>query len=196
VPSFRYFLAPPENMSALSKFPQLCVFCGKRSRAFDLKRSFPERQGFGCPDCLQEGRFSFDHDTEIGLVTNDGRVLLMGIDSDNEADFLVPFRDAAEKIGMSEARLRELQHTPAFSFLNIGIWKVCCGDFMAYLGDWQPENFANRDDFVEAMSQQSDFSTIQWLWPEDETAPHFGEMLIHVFLCLHCNRLRAQEDYS
>ncbi|WP_394795575.1 CbrC family protein [Armatimonas sp.] len=187
MPPFRYFLAPEDCMSGLSRYPETCVFCGKRTRAFSFNRSF------GCPECLQAGYFGFNHDTELGMIIED-KVLLMGIDSDDEEDFLVPIRDAAEKIGMPEAQLRELQRTPCFLTCNNVTWMVCCQDFMAYLGQWQPENFASREAFVEAMSRQSDFSTIRWLWPEDETNPHFGEMVIHVFRCLHCSRLRAVND--
>lgn len=187
MPPFRYFLAPEDCMSGLSRYPETCVFCGKRTRAFSFNRSF------GCPECLQAGYFGFNHDTELGMIIED-KVLLMDIDSDDEEDFLVPIRDAAEKIGMPEAQLRELQRTPCFLTCNDVTWMVCCQDFMAYLGQWQPENFASREAFVEAMSRQSDFSTIRWLWPEDETNPHFGEMVIHVFRCLHCSRLRAVND--
>lgn len=191
VPSFRYFLAPEECMSGLSRSPETCAFCGKRTRSFDIG---PKR--FGCPECLQAGHFGCGHDTEIGMTTDDGKVLLMDIDSDDEDDFFVPISEAAEKIGISEECLLEFHHTPDFSYWNVGVWKVCCNDFMAYLGKWQPENFASREAFVEAIAPETEPSLVRLLWPEDETPDDFGEIVVHVFRCLHCERRRAQEDYT
>ncbi|WP_309706965.1 hypothetical protein [Armatimonas sp.] len=76
-------------MSDLSRYSETCAFCGNRSRSFDIGQ-----KRFGCPTCLQAGQFGFAHDTEIGMFTED-KVLLMGIDSDDEEDFLVPISDAA-----------------------------------------------------------------------------------------------------
>ena len=187
MPPFRYFLASPESMSGLSRYPETCIFCGKRSRAFSFNRNF------GCPECLQAGHFTIIHDTEIGLITNDDKVILNEINSDDKYDFIVPL-DAEDKIGMPEERLRQLQRTPHFLTCNDVTWMVCCQDFMAYLGEWQPEDFASRETFVEAMTNQSDPSMIRMLWPEGETLDSFGEVVVHVFRCLHCSRLRAVAD--
>ena len=76
--AFKYFQGPREDMSDLARGDVRCQFCGAVGDGFDLDHatcSLPdgEKAGkFGCADCLVGGRFEFWHDTDIGLLDENG----------------------------------------------------------------------------------------------------------------------------
>src|SRR5215831_13711048 len=76
---FRYFCGPQHEMSALVEGDASCSLCGQRSRCFRLEyalctslASDAKESAIGCFECLRKGRFEFWHDTEIGLLDENG----------------------------------------------------------------------------------------------------------------------------
>lgn len=197
MPPFRYFLAPPEQMAGLSSGPETCNFCGTQTRCFDLAGAgiSLKRPGYGCGACLQAGRFRYMKTTEVGTLLDEGVILNESIFEETD-DFLTPY-SAEECIGLPEAVLRELQQTPEFYDWNEVPWRVCCKDFMAYLGTWQPSDFNTHapDGNGRALCQRIlESGTMRYLWPENKTPTTFEPVAVHVFRCLHCTALRAVKD--
>lgn len=197
MPPFRYFLAPPEQMAGLTSGPEICVFCGTQTRGFDLTRAgiFPASSGYGCGACLQAGRFHYTKSTEFGTLLEEGVILNESIFEETD-DFLTPY-SAVERTGFPEALLRALQRTPEFHDWNEVPWRVCCKDFMAYLGTWQPRDFHAHtpDGNGRALCERIlECGNMRFLWPENQTPTTFEPIAVHVFRCLHCAKLRAVKD--
>lgn len=66
-------------MSNISNGDERCFFCGREQRCFNLYflicpglSDHDKSTGFGCFDCLLNGKFEFSHDTEIGFLDENG----------------------------------------------------------------------------------------------------------------------------
>lgn len=144
---FRYFRGPEDDMGLLP-YIRTCSLCGQPSRCFDLTNlAVPgqaERQGkIGCYDCLRRGRFGFNHDTEVGMITEDGLVAYFEPSDEPRHVFVVASDGEAVAEGMqlislpqpkiSAEAAAELRRTPSFSTWQDIPWAVHCGDFMAYV---------------------------------------------------------------
>lgn len=146
---FRYFRGPEDDMYLLP-YIRTCSLCGQPGRCFaldglnSLELSHEELQGkIGCCDCLRQGRFRFNHDTEVGLITDDGlvcfddpsdtlrRVFVVANDGEAVADSIPLI--SPPKPHISEEATAELRRTPSFSTWQDIPWAVHCNDFMAYV---------------------------------------------------------------
>ncbi len=191
---FRYFAAPIEEIFDLCQTERACSLCGGDGPCFELRfatcLTVSDRQkkdAVGCYVCLREGRFEFCHDTELGLVDENG---LSDVCEDN-----MPPPD-----GFAEGALAELRRTPQFISWQQACWLVHCNDFMEYLGIWEPDDFyENADDgdgraLFREMTDPGDWH----IW--DESLRADGERLeswdasYYVFRCLHCSKLRGNWD--
>jgi hypothetical protein len=145
---FRHFRGPEDDMGLLP-YIRTCSLCGQPGRCFALdhvissEMSEQERQGkVGCIDCLRRDRFGFVHDTDVGMITEDGlltfgelddkpkRVFVVGDDGQTIAD-IVPLVSPPQPHVPKEA-IAELRRTPSFSSWQEISWPVHCNDFMAY----------------------------------------------------------------
>ena len=144
---FRYFHGPEDDMGLLP-YIQACSLCGQPGRCFDLAclavPGLTERQGkVGCYECLHWGRFGFNHDTEVGMITEDGlmayfepsekarRVFVVAGEGEAVAKEMQLISPPQPKI--SEEAAMELRRTPSFSTWQDIPWATHCDDFMAYL---------------------------------------------------------------
>lgn len=207
---FRYFRAPEAEMGFLPG-SRVCSLCGQPGRCLPLdgvnisELSEEERKDkIGCYDCLRRDRFGFSHDTEVGLIVADGLV------SDDEQDdaptrvFVVAtggetVADAAPLVyppapHISEEAVAELRQTPSFSTWQEVVWPVHCDDFMAYLGIWGPEDFAEAAPEESGRTLFLDMvdSFFHNRWPA-ESVPRFGQNFV-AFQCLHCQARTATHD--
>ena len=199
---FRYFRAPESEMGFLPG-SRVCSLCGQPGRCLPLDgvdilelSEEGRKDKIGCYNCLRRDRFGFSHDTEVGLIVADGLI------SDDEQDdaptrvFVVAtggetVAGAAPLVHplapyVSEEAIAELRRTPSFSTWQEVAWPVHCDDFMAYLGIWGPEDFAEaapegagRPLFLEMVD-----SFFHKRWPA-ERGPRFGQNFV-AFQCLHC----------
>ena len=192
LPEFRYFRAPESEMDLLPG-SRVCSLCGQPGRCFPLDNA-PATAG--CVDCLRLGRFGFSHDTEVGLITEEGFIPHDEPDDSPRRVFIVANSGEAEvgsaphlhppKPHVTEEAIAELRRTPSFSTWQEVRWPVHCEDFMAYLGIWGPEEFVKAApegegrrlflDMVQPLRHRS--------WPEDGE-PRFGQNFV-AFQCLHC----------
>src|SRR5687768_444787 len=114
-PMMRYFTAPRGELSGENG---TCRFCGRDT--FLLTTGRPAKpigtgtQLGGCLECLRNGLFTVDHETEAGRVTS---------------------KAAPRKLGPQAAA--ELRRTPEFRSWQNPTWLVHCGDAMTYIGVWQ-----------------------------------------------------------
>ena len=76
---FKYFKGPIDEMSGLVIEHSVCSICGKTDHCFELDYTITnvfsddEKDGkFGCYSCLKEGKFEFWHDTEFGMLNENG----------------------------------------------------------------------------------------------------------------------------
>jgi hypothetical protein len=76
---FRYFAGPQQDMAALSRSETACSLCGEVGPCFQLEFALcpklvdeQKKSALGCFSCLRGGRFEFWHDTEIGLLDENG----------------------------------------------------------------------------------------------------------------------------
>ncbi len=145
---FRYFRGPEDDMGLLP-YIRTCSLCGQPGQCFSLDNvtsrelSEEERQGkVGCYDCLRRDRFGFAHDTEVGIITEDG-LLAFDEPEDEPRRVFVVAGDGTVADNMplvnppqprvSDEAVAELRRTPSFSSWQDISWPVHCDDFMAYL---------------------------------------------------------------
>lgn len=167
-----------------------CYFCGTWAPCFIV---FPMLQS-GCLPCLLEGRFGFDHQTEIGWVDEHG----LTPDHVHYQAWPDGFRaDAWERMRL----------TPPFSSWHEPFWLVHCHDFMTYHGLWQPYNFvdaagslaAARDLFIRMtwMGRYEDRAEEVWdrLFALPETTLAHWDVSYYVFECTTCGCKRGYFDF-
>ena len=128
---FRYFHASESEMGFLPSI-RTCSLCGQPGRCFALdyvisgELSEQQRQGkVGCYNCLRRDRFGFAHDTEIGMITEDG--LLAFDDPDDEPSRVFVVAGDGEAVAgsgplissprpaVSEGAVAEQRRTPSFA---------------------------------------------------------------------------------
>jgi uncharacterized protein CbrC (UPF0167 family) len=188
---FDYFKGPETDM-AMFEGSQLCYFCNIVAPAFALEFAIcplpeGERAGkFGCAECLTNGLFEFWHDTEIGLLDENGLQHVYNHNQEPPPDF-------------SETALRELRRTPQIATWQQELWLTHCRDFMVYRGTWEPKDFyanaADGDGRALFLRMTSEY---QHLWDESLTV---GQAKLeewyatyYVFHCRHCGALRGNWD--
>ena len=76
---FKYFKGPVDEMSDLLVEKAVCAICGMEDYCFELDYSITEyfsdeeKEGkIGCINCLKKGIFEFWHDTEFGILVENG----------------------------------------------------------------------------------------------------------------------------
>jgi uncharacterized protein CbrC (UPF0167 family) len=189
---FRYFCGPQNEMSFLVEGDSSCSLCGERGPAFQLKYAHcpslaadTKGSALGCFACLQEGRFEFWHDTEIGMLNENG------LTHEYKHNQLPDFPRSA---------LVELRRTPQIVTWQQELWLTHCNDFMAYIGTWEPKDFyanAPEGDARGLFHEMTD-DDYRHLW--DESLPDGAERLerwhavFYAFRCLHCGKLRGNWD--
>jgi uncharacterized protein CbrC (UPF0167 family) len=181
-------------MSSRADGDVLCQFCGRIGEAFELSHakcplSDQEKEGnFGCTQCLLAGRFEFWHDTDIGMLDENGLTHVYNHNGTAPPDF-------------SQSALLELRRTPRIVTWQQELWLTHCDDFMAYIGTWEPADFVRN-------SQTSDGRTLflrmtrdpelQFLWDQclepGETTPAGWHAVYYAFKCLHCGDLAGNWD--
>ncbi len=190
----KYFRGPLHDMAHLADGDAECSLCGEAGPCFRLEYALcPElteeqkEPAFGCFSCLQTGRFEFWHDTEIGLLDENGLTHVYKHNQHPPPDF-------------PSTALAELRRTPQIVTWQQELWLVHCKDFMAYLGTWDPVHFyVNASDsdgkalFLE-MTDKED----QHLWdqssPPGVTRLQSWHATYYAFRCLHCGKLRGNWD--
>ena len=209
---FRYFRAPESEMGFLSG-NRTCSLCGKSGRCYPLenvdssKLTTETRKGkLGCYDCLRQDRFGFTHDTEVGFITEDGILSFDDFDDTPQRVFTVTSDGEVvanntplvnpPKPHVSEEAISEMRRTPDFSTWQDFIWPAHCDDFMAYLGIWEPEDFAQAAPEGEGRQLFLDMvnPAFHSLWPEYGDAT-FGKNIL-AFQCLHCQIQTGIPDFD
>ncbi|HSZ59587.1 MAG TPA: CbrC family protein [Tepidisphaeraceae bacterium] len=179
---FTYFHGPVEEMAHLAKDQQSCSFCGQRALCFQL-----DGEKYGCFPCLRQGRFLFDHNTEIGLLAPAG---------------LKPFYANQKQIPdhFNRAALAALLRTPRFTTWQEEEWLIHCNDFMVYVGEWKPKDFrrnAKDGDGRRLFLEMTD-KELAHLWeeatPEGAREPEDWYATYYAFRCSRCGALRGNWD--
>jgi uncharacterized protein CbrC (UPF0167 family) len=191
---FKYFKGPEEDMSDLLEGTHICSICGSEDRCFDLEYSitneFQEdaKEGkAGCLNCLQNGRFEFWHDTEFGVLDENGlkKIYKHNIDNPPPIDPNI---------------LIDLRRTPQILTWQQEFWLTHCDDFMVYIGIWEPKDFYtnSKDGDGKRLFMEMTDDEYNNLWDDsleegqtrlDEWYPSF-----YVFECRHCGKLRGNWD--
>ena len=191
---FRYFHGPHQDMAYLKGEEASCSLCGTFGPCFALRYAIgpglPEADketAVGCLSCLRTGRFEFWHDTEAGLLDE------RGLSHDHNLHPLTP-------PDFPEAALVELRRTPQIVTWQQELWLTHCGDFMAYLGTWEPRDFYDRapDGDGRALFLEMTDRDGRHLW---DTSVRPGQQRLerwhatyYTFRCLHCRKLRGNWD--
>jgi uncharacterized protein CbrC (UPF0167 family) len=191
---FKYFQGPIEEMADLSSGVRECIFCETRGKCFRLASALCEslsdeqkESASGCFACLQQGRFEFWHDTEIGVLDESGLTHVYNHNKIPPPDF-------------SEKALIELRRTPQIVTWQQELWLTHCSDFMIYVGTWEPKDFNRNapDGDGRSLFLQMTDPDINHLW--DESFSKKGKSLLswhatyYVFRCAHCGKLRGNWD--
>jgi uncharacterized protein CbrC (UPF0167 family) len=190
---FKYFQGPADEMSGLTKEEKTCAFCKAIDRCFRLTSATcsaltgaEKEQAFGCASCLKKGRFEFWHDTEIGLLDENGLKHVYKHNKRPPPDF-------------PRLSLIELRKTPRIVTWQQELWLTHCDDFMVYVGTWDPSDFCDnapdgdgRSLFMEMTDEYNHLwdSSIR----EGEERPTSWHATYYVFRCLHCGKLRGNWD--
>jgi uncharacterized protein CbrC (UPF0167 family) len=191
---FKYFKGPIDEMSDLVIEHSVCSICGKTDHCFELDYTITnvfsddEKDGkFGCYSCLKEGRFEFWHDTEFGMLDENGLSKVYKHNMDN------PPLIAIEK-------LVELRRTPQIISWQQELWLTHCDDFMVYKGTWEPKDFYSnsKDGDGKALFMSMTNEELNHLWddslPENETLLEEWYPTYYVFRCSHCGKMRGNWD--
>lgn len=189
---FEYFQGPEHDMAILSG-NRVCSLCAREGTTFSLEFTIcpnvPENaraDKVGCVSCLKAGRFEFWHDTEIGLLDENGLQHVYNHNQEPPPDF-------------PRHALVELRRTPQIATWQQEIWLTHCLDFMVYLGTWEPADFySNAPDgdgralFIRMTSKYAH------LWDgslrPDESKLESWYATYYVFRCRHCGVLRGNWD--
>ena len=207
---FRLFEASESEMRGLLDGDRTCSLCGNTGRCFDLGSADSDsledpslRSGFGCFNCLHEGRFEFFHITAAGYLGASG-LEHYGPPPENEEVVIVSSSGEPVDVKLAEPQRQpnieatsiiELRRTPDFPTWNEVEWPHHCSEFMVFLGPWQPRNFNHHangnghDLFTGSVHPE-----YRNLWPED-SASEWG-VCCFVFKCTKCGRLTTCVDYS
>jgi uncharacterized protein CbrC (UPF0167 family) len=138
---FKYFKGPTEDMDSFIEQKMVCSICGNENDCFELEYSITEefkdddKEGkAGCIDCLKMGLFRFWHDTEFGVLDENGLTKVYK-------------HNAANPPLIAESVLEEMRRTPRIQMWQQERWLTHCNDFMIYKGTWTPKDFyANSKD--------------------------------------------------
>jgi hypothetical protein len=208
---FTYFRAPIEEVADYAGITR-CSLCLTRGPCVGI----PERTGAviepprppGCFDCLQAGRFAFDHMTEAGLLTGDG--LLDVFDEPEPETVYAVGPDGAVVDVTTRTRQRpeyridaaaqaELRRTPQFSTWQDPMWLCHCNDFMVFLGHWTQDSFEAAAPDGDGRSVYLSMAEEDWdrgRWPEGGTLRTNVDAEYLVFRCRHCGVHRGYWDLS
>lgn len=194
--SFRYFLGPPSEMLHLAPSLVACAFCSGVGTAFDLDAAIcvahDERKGssmFGCPACLQAGRFGFEHNTDVGTLSETG------------------LRQEYRSHGTPPESLRPdaldtLRRTPDVLRWQYEPWLTHCNDFMAYVGVWRPSDFVRRapdGDGRGLFLRMTRDADLRHVWDAEcpsgsVVPPDSWHPVYYAYRCLHCGELAGNWD--
>ncbi|MFN3653616.1 MAG: CbrC family protein [Armatimonadota bacterium] len=211
--AFVYFQASPEEMDDwIEDGPRRCDLCGRVGDCFVLDSAscseIPEdrrENSVGCYACLREGRFEFWHDTEAGLVDEDG---LHDELRDGESAPVYPVdafgfildalpSTSTPKSGIPPEAIVELRRTPTWSSWQGSVWLCHCDDFMVYLGEWIAADFREQaaDGDGRGLFLAMTDPDLALLWTPDEVEPEWTASY-YAFRCRHCGTLRGYWDSS
>ena len=192
--SFRYFQGPRDDMSFRARVDVRCHFCDENGEGFDLRYaqcalSDQEKEAkFGCARCLSQGHFEFWHDTDIGMLDENGLATVYKHNGSPPSDF-------------PEAALFELRHTPQIVTWQQELWLTHCNDFMSYIGTWEPADFVRHSETGDGRAlflEMTRDSELRFLWDEclepNETVPAGWHAVYYAFRCLHCGNLAGNWD--
>ncbi|MBO9699874.1 MAG: CbrC family protein [Sporocytophaga sp.] len=182
-------------MSQLIIGTHICSICNKESNeCFSLEYTLTDKfsqeetaDKVGCSDCLKKGEFEFWHDTEYGMLDENG---LKKVYKHNMAN--PPSVD--NKI------LVELRRTPQIVTWQQELWLTHCNDFMVYKGTWTPEDFNKYSKNSDGRQLFLEMTDDEWnhLWDEslEEGEVELKEWYAtyYVFECSHCGKLRGNWD--
>ena len=213
---FKYFLAPEDSMldieQNVAQLPVLpnCSLCGQQSRCFliavdeDEEGQVRDNAGFflaenetienftvisgkpenpwepdffyrGCMECLRQGRFTVWHYTDVGEIEN--------------GEFT---SESKRGLTIAKESILELSRTPSFSTFQQAIWLSHCNDFMAYLGEWEREDFNKNAPEGEG---QKLFGEVEQAEPGEEWVK-LRDSGFYLFRCLHCGKMRSFSDWD
>lgn len=177
---FEYFHGPIEEMAQLAKGQQSCSFCGQRALCFQL-----DGAKRGCFPCLRRGHFTFDHNTEIGLLTPQGMERLYGSEKGISDQF-------------DRAAFAALLKTPRFTTWQEEEWLIHCNDFMIYLGEWKPQDFRRNAKDGDGRRLFLEMTDKAHLWdeatPGGAREPEDWYASYYAFKCRRCGALRGYWD--
>jgi len=191
---FKYFKGPIEDMSALITKKSVCSICGKTDFCFELDftitDAFPDddKDGkAGCYSCLKDGRFEFWHDTEYGMLDENGLSKVYN-------------HNMANPPAINAGNLTEMRRTPQIATWQQELWLTHCDDFMIYKGVWEPLDFYSnsQDGNGKALFMSMTDEDLNHLWddslPKNETTLKGWYPTYYVFECSHCGKLRGNWD--
>jgi uncharacterized protein CbrC (UPF0167 family) len=189
---FKYFKGPFEDMNGLREDECVCSLCANTGRCFELDYTIcpelgDEKEGkLGCSDCLNAGRFEFWHDTDIGLLDENGLTKVYNHNQPAPPEF-------------SKAALVALRRTPQFVTWQQELWLTHCNDFMVYQGTWEPQDFyrnAQDGDGKALFLKMTDHYPNLWddALIEGETELTGWHATYYVFKCRQCNTLKGNWD--
>ena len=180
-------------MSDLLDGSHTCSICKKQHDhcfhiEYSSKHEFSDDdERIGCYDCLKRGEFEFWHDSEFGLLDENGLNKLYDHNSDNPPKLSIDV-------------INEMRRTPQIVTYQQELWLTHCDDFMVYKGTWEPLDFYKNSPTHDGRELFMAMTNEEWnhLWDESLEA---GQKLLnswhatyYVFECRHCRKLRGNWD--
>lgn len=196
--TFRYFRSRLRDIHSYS-VDQKCAFCSRIRPSIRIPADRGSRGSrYCCLSCLAAGCSSIPQTTEIGFVEG-GSLLRYDTQQLKTVEIAPP-------AGFRVAALAEIGHNPWFRAQQEAIYLVHCNDFMAYIGRWEPADFARGDaDPRSFYIETADGDPQLWddtererlasqRWPRYKRSHWAYGSWCYVFKCLTCSRLRSSWD--
>ena len=127
-PTFIYFQGPIEDMAHLVEGERDCSLCKHTSPCFELDFAICREMGedekmgkIGCIACLRQGGFEFWHDTDVGVLDENGFAKVYHHNKTPPPNF-------------PETAQIEFRRTPRIVTWQQELWRAHCNDFMIYQG--------------------------------------------------------------
>lgn len=183
-------------MAGLATGSVLCRFCGLPGEGFELGNASVDghRAGefegaHGCVACLAAGRFEFEHNTDIGTLSANG----LAREYRNHCVEPATFHQHAH---------RELRRTPDVLRWQYEPWLTHCDDYMAYIGEWRPSDFARHavgGDARALFLEMTREAALRNAWDDscrngEKVPPEDWRLTYYAYRCLHCGVLAGNWD--
>lgn len=145
---------------------ECCQFCGSHSNCLEGIYFEQDNVTSVCLDCFETGKATVDIPSYL-----------------------------QKRVHFNKEFVRELASTPPIPWVQFNDWRVCCGDFMIYVGEWSRDDFitkAGQEDPIKYMSRLIDEKELRKVEEIENLWSEIGNNTVaYVFKCSICGKIQV-----